>query len=72
MSKEFEVRRKVILFNSRLRLFLGKLKSRWSGPFEVIKVYPYGAIEVKHDTYETFKTNGQTFKPYINETFDKN
>ena len=28
--KEFEAGQRVLLFNSRLKLFLGKLKSRWS------------------------------------------
>ena len=35
VQKEFELGQKVLLFNSRLRMFLGKLKSRWSGPFEI-------------------------------------
>lgn len=35
-----------MLFNSRLRLFLGKLRSRWSGPFEVTGVSESGAVEV--------------------------
>ncbi|XP_015939929.1 uncharacterized protein LOC107465468 [Arachis duranensis] len=33
----FEPGQKVLLFNSRLKLFLGKLKSWWSGPFVVIR-----------------------------------
>nr|XP_004490853.1 uncharacterized protein LOC101515499 [Cicer arietinum] len=39
--KEFQEGELVLLFNSRLKLFPGKLKSRWSGPFEIIKVFPY-------------------------------
>ena len=35
MRKEFEAGQRVLLFNSRLKLFLRKLKSRWSGPFTV-------------------------------------
>ena len=35
VRKTFEVGQKVLLFDSRLKLFLGKLKSRWCGPFEV-------------------------------------
>ncbi|XP_016515798.1 uncharacterized protein LOC107832465 [Nicotiana tabacum] len=42
----FEPGQQVLLFNSRLKLFPGKLKSRWSGPFEVVRVTPYGAIEM--------------------------
>ena len=35
-SKHFEVGQLVLLFNSKLKLFPGKLKSKWSGPFEVV------------------------------------
>ena len=37
--KEFTAGQQVLLFNSRLKLFPGKLKSRWSGPFTVTKVF---------------------------------
>ncbi|KAE8684537.1 DNA-directed RNA polymerase V subunit 5C-like [Hibiscus syriacus] len=48
-----------------LKLFLGKLKSRWSGPFEVYHVYPYGAIDIKNmDDRSIFKVNGQRLKAY--------
>ena len=40
--KEFAAGQRVLLFNSRLKLFPGKLKSRWSGPFTVSKVFPHG------------------------------
>lgn len=33
VKREFVVSQKVLLFNSRLRLFLGKLKSRWLSLF---------------------------------------
>ena len=38
--KEFMAGQQVLLFNSRLKLFPGKLKSRWSGPFTVTKSFP--------------------------------
>ena len=41
-KKEFEAGQRILLFNSRLKLFPGKLKSRWSGPFIVTQVFPYG------------------------------
>ncbi|XP_019244580.1 PREDICTED: uncharacterized protein LOC109224455 [Nicotiana attenuata] len=44
---EFEPGQLVLLFNSRFRLFSGKLKSRWPGPFEVVRVTPHGAIELR-------------------------
>ena len=46
--KEFGVGQQVLLFNSRLKLFPGKLKSRWSGPFIVTKVFQHGGAEVTH------------------------
>nr|GFA38708.1 reverse transcriptase domain-containing protein [Tanacetum cinerariifolium] len=36
----------VLLFNSRLKIFSGKLKTRWSGPFTITRVFPYGIIEL--------------------------
>nr|GFC15071.1 reverse transcriptase domain-containing protein [Tanacetum cinerariifolium] len=38
----FNVGDQVLLFNSRLKIFSGKLKTRWSGPFTITEVYPYG------------------------------
>ncbi|CAA6674278.1 unnamed protein product [Spirodela intermedia] len=40
----FHEHQKVWLYNSRLKLFLEKLKSRWDGPYLVIKVFDYGAV----------------------------
>ncbi|XP_031253342.1 uncharacterized protein LOC116111280 [Pistacia vera] len=65
VNKEFKEGGKVLLFNSRLRLFLGKLCSRWSGPFIIHRVFLHGAIELHHPTNGTFKVNGQRLKPYI-------
>ncbi|KAK8667594.1 hypothetical protein V6N13_007742 [Hibiscus sabdariffa] len=56
----------VLLFNSRLKLFPGKLKSRWSGPFEITQVAPHGAITLKSlNDGQEFKVNGQRLKPYL-------
>ena len=49
----------MLLFNSRLKLFLGMLKSRWSGPFVITQVFPYGSVELIHPEKGTFKVNGQ-------------
>ena len=46
--KEFEAGQQVILFNSRLKLFPEKLKSRWLGPFIVTQVFPHGGAAVTH------------------------
>ncbi|XP_070055182.1 uncharacterized protein [Nicotiana tomentosiformis] len=47
-NKDFKVGDLVLLFNSRLRMFLGKLKSKWSGPFEIVGVTPFGALALKN------------------------
>ena len=57
---------KVLLYNSRLKLFPGKLRSRWSGPFEIKQVFPYGTVELFNPrTKENFKVNGHQVKPYL-------
>ncbi|XP_038976654.1 uncharacterized protein LOC113463578 [Phoenix dactylifera] len=63
--RNFEIGQQVLLFNSRLKLFPGKLCFRWSGPFTVTKVYPYGAVEVRSEVTGAFKVNGQRLKPYL-------
>ncbi|GJW95989.1 hypothetical protein Tco_0177797 [Tanacetum coccineum] len=45
-DKDFKVGDKVLLYNSRLKMYPGKLKSKWSGPNIVKTVYPYGAVEI--------------------------
>ncbi|XP_038991399.1 uncharacterized protein LOC120114620 [Hibiscus syriacus] len=55
----------VLLFNSRLKLFPGKLKSKWSGPFKVHHVYPHCVVDIKNmDDVSIFKVNGQHIKAY--------
>lgn len=61
----------VLLFNSRLRLFLGKLKSKWSGPFEVVFVTPFGALDLRNKNGEVFRVNGHRVKHYLGK-FDDN
>ncbi|XP_075109281.1 uncharacterized protein LOC107759061 [Nicotiana tabacum] len=63
--RHFEAGQHVLLFNSRLKLFPGKLKSRWSVPFEVVRVTPYGAIELHALNGEKkFLVNGHRVKHY--------
>ncbi|XP_039015538.1 uncharacterized protein LOC120145888 [Hibiscus syriacus] len=57
--------RTVHLFNSRLKLFPRKLKSRRSGLFEVHLVYPHDVVDIKNiDDGSVFKANGQRLKAY--------
>ncbi|KAK8576729.1 hypothetical protein V6N13_015162 [Hibiscus sabdariffa] len=47
LPQHFHEGQQVLLYNSRLKLFPSKLKSRWSGHFIIHKVHPYGAMEIK-------------------------
>ena len=67
--KEFTAGQQVLLFNSRLKLFPGKLKSRWSGPFTVTKVFSHGGAEVSHPEKGTFTVATQRLKPYYGGEF---
>ena len=67
--KEFTAGQQVLLFNSRLKLFPGKLKSRWSGPFTVTKVFSHGGAEVSHPEKGTFIVASQRLKPYYGGEF---
>ncbi|XP_070024949.1 uncharacterized protein [Nicotiana sylvestris] len=63
--REFEPGQEFLLFNSRLKLFPGKHKSRWVGPFVVISVTPYGTVELRDiNSSGTFLVNGQRVKHY--------
>ncbi|XP_052116498.1 uncharacterized protein LOC127746642 [Arachis duranensis] len=58
--RRFEEGQRVLLYNSKLKLFPGKLKLRWSGPFLVTKVSPYGHIEIMEESsQQTFTVNGK-------------
>lgn len=65
LPREFKVNDQVLLFNSRLKLFPGKLRSRWSGPFRIKEVKPYGAVVLWDVNGEHFTVNGQRLKPYL-------
>ena len=67
VKKEFNEGDKVLLFNSHLKLFPSKLKSRWTGPYTVRKVFPYGAVEIAMEGEESFKVNGQHLEIYLGE-----
>ncbi|GJS74977.1 reverse transcriptase domain-containing protein [Tanacetum coccineum] len=54
-NRFFNVGVRVLLFNSRLKIFSGKLKTHWTRPFTVAQVFPYGTIELS-------STNGPNFK----------
>nr|GEW18868.1 reverse transcriptase domain-containing protein [Tanacetum cinerariifolium] len=67
----FNIGDRVLLFNSRLKIFSGKLKSRWSGPFTISHVYPYGTVELAQPDEPNFKVNGHRLKHYFGEDVPK-
>jgi hypothetical protein len=51
----------VLLFNSRLKLFLRKLKSKWSDYFKIKNVFPHSVIELKNrEIDQIFKVLAET------------
>nr|GEZ74362.1 reverse transcriptase domain-containing protein [Tanacetum cinerariifolium] len=63
-NRIFNVGDQVLLFNSRLKIFSGNLKSRWSGPFTISEVYPYGTTKLVHTDGSNFKVNCHRLKHY--------
>ncbi|GKE41216.1 reverse transcriptase domain-containing protein, partial [Tanacetum coccineum] len=63
-NRIFNVGDQVLLFNSRLKIFSGKRKSRWSGPFTITEVYPYGTAKLSHPDGSNFKVNYHRLKHY--------
>ena len=58
--KNFNPGDKVLLFNSRVKLFgHGKLRSKWQGPYHVIDTAPHGAITIQDDDGNAYKVNSQ-------------
>ena len=66
LHRVFRPEQQVLLYNSGLKLFHRKLKSRWSGPFTVKDVKPYGDIEIKDQSKDrSWLVNGQRLKIYL-------
>nr|GEU70503.1 reverse transcriptase domain-containing protein [Tanacetum cinerariifolium] len=63
-NRIFNVGDQVLLFNSQLKIFSGKLKSRWSGPFTISEVYPYETAKLVHTDGSNFKVNCHRLKNY--------
>ncbi|GKA93015.1 reverse transcriptase domain-containing protein [Tanacetum coccineum] len=64
-NRVFNVGDQVLFFNSRLKMFSGKLKSRWFGPFTIAHVFPYGTVELSQNSRPNFKVNGHRIKHYF-------
>ena len=66
--KHFQKGDQVLLYNSKLHIFQGKLKSRWAEPFTIQEVYPNGSVDLLNaKDNRVFKVNGQRLKPYATQ-----
>ena len=66
MKREFNVGDKVLLYRSHFRFSLGKLLSKWEGPYLIEEVYRSGAIKINN--FEGTKpqvVNGKRLKHYM-------
>ena len=63
----------MLLYYSKLHIFPGKLKSRWTRPFTIHQVYLNGLVDLLNSKDNwVFKVNGQRMKPYaVQHTEDK-
>nr|GEU67379.1 putative reverse transcriptase domain-containing protein [Tanacetum cinerariifolium] len=63
-DKYFKAGGKVLLFNSRFKIRIGKLKSKWYDPNVVKTIHPYGTVEIIDKNGISFKVNGQRLKKF--------
>nr|GEX04589.1 reverse transcriptase domain-containing protein [Tanacetum cinerariifolium] len=66
-DRVFNVGDRVLLFNSRLKILSGKLKTRWTGRFTTTQVFHYGIVELSQTDRLNFKVNGHSLKNYFGE-----
>nr|GEU60989.1 reverse transcriptase domain-containing protein [Tanacetum cinerariifolium] len=64
-NRIFNVGDQVLLFNSRLKIFSGKLKTHWSGPFTITQVFSYEIVELSQPNGPNFIVNGHRVKHYF-------
>ncbi|RVW69897.1 hypothetical protein CK203_059138 [Vitis vinifera] len=63
---DFSKGQRVLLYDSKLHIFPGKLKSRWLGPFTIHQVYSNEVVELLNaNSNRTFKVNGHRLKPFV-------
>nr|GEW92865.1 DNA-directed DNA polymerase [Tanacetum cinerariifolium] len=70
-NRVFNIGDRVLLFNSHLKIFSGKLKSCWSGPFTISQVYSYSTVELSQPDGPNFKVNVHRLKHYFGDDVPK-
>ncbi|XP_076893902.1 uncharacterized protein LOC143546032 [Bidens hawaiensis] len=68
--KEFKCGDRVLVYNSHLKLFPGKLRSIWVGLYTVKEVFPHGVVEIRDVDGSSWKVNGHRLKHYIGGPVD--
>ena len=64
--KQFQKGQRVLLYDSKLHIFSGKLKSRWIGHFPIHQVHSNGVVELLNsNSIGSFKVNGHHLKPFM-------
>ena len=64
-KRDFMVGDLMLLFNSRLRLFLNIFKSKWTSPYLITQLFPHGAVELDNKEGVRFNLSGQRIKIYL-------
>jgi hypothetical protein len=65
-KKKFAPGDKLLLFNSRVRLFgHGKLQTNWEGPFTVVSTSSHGVVTLQNNGGMLFKVNDQCLKIFL-------
>ncbi|GJU73944.1 hypothetical protein Tco_1265349 [Tanacetum coccineum] len=62
---EIDVSQNIEDDDSFLKIFSGKLKTRWLGPFTITQVFPYGTVKLSEPDGLNFKVNGHRVKHYF-------
>ncbi|XP_041996385.1 uncharacterized protein LOC121746538 [Salvia splendens] len=64
--KELQVGQRVLLFQSRLKLMPGKLKSKWTGPYAIVVLRTNIVVELQgcDPNSAPFMVNGHWVKPF--------
>ena len=65
--RQFKKDDQVLVYDSCYYKFLGKLQTRWLGPFKVLEVFDNGSLTIQdlEDTITPFRVNGLRVKHYF-------
>ncbi|GKB20519.1 reverse transcriptase domain-containing protein [Tanacetum coccineum] len=70
-NRVFNVGDRVLFLSSRLKIFSGKLKTRWTGPFTVTQVFPYGTVELSQTDGPNFKVGDEAVHKELGDRMER-